>query len=118
MEFRIPGGGNAGLLIAGTKITCDPSTQKLTVDRTKSGEIGFHKAFPGIYTAPLGGPGPTMRLHVFADASSVEVFAENGTRVITALRFPSADPTPIQAFGTDGTEIIDFLLHPLKSIWN
>ncbi|CAM5470713.1 GH32 C-terminal domain-containing protein [Leifsonia shinshuensis] len=103
-----------------TQIGYDTSTGELYVDRTHSGQTDFNAAFPGRATAPValdaaGGIG----LRILIDASSVEVFTADGTRVITEQIFPDAASTGVSAFATGGTAGIDSVqAWHLKSIWN
>lgn len=69
---------------------------RLVVDRTRSGEVGFHPAFPVAVGAPLPGVRPDAdgvvraRVDVVVDACSVEVFGADGAASVTALVFPDA----------------------------
>ena len=65
-----------------TVIGIDPRAGQLFVDRTRSGQVGFHAEFSGRHTAPLPLKDGRVRLHVFVDWSSVEVFAESGEVVV------------------------------------
>lgn len=64
---------------------------ELFVDRTRSGKSDFAEDFAGVQRAPLALEGGRLKLHVFVDRSSVEVFAQGGRRVITDLIFPRSD---------------------------
>lgn len=103
-----------------TQIGYDTTTGELYVDRTHSGNTGFNPSFPGRATAPValdsrGG----LDLHILIDASSVEVFTGDGTRVITEQIFPDAASTGVSAFATGGTAAVEKLrAWKLKSIWN
>lgn len=103
-----------------TQIGYDTTTGELYVDRTHSGNTGFNPSFPGRATAPValdsrGG----LDLHILIDASSVEVFTGDGTRVITEQIIPDAASTGVSAFATGGTAAVEKLrAWKLKSIWN
>ncbi len=71
-----------------TVVGYDVAAARLFVDRTNSGETGFHDAFPGRYEHPLAPADGRVRLRIFVDRSSVEVFAADGRLVLTALIFP------------------------------
>ena len=59
-------------------------------NRTKAGTHSFSEKFaPGIHIAPHVINSKRIRLHVFIDASSVELFADDGFTCITDLLFPS-----------------------------
>ena len=89
-----------------TIIKCDTRRGVLSVDRTQSGKTTFHPKFSGSYEAPLPhSPGGT-RLHLFIDTSSVEVFANDGRSVITALTFPQASTKPIELWSSNKSLVI------------
>ena len=59
-----------------------------------------------------------VRLHVFLDWSSVEVFAANGEVVITDQIFPAADSNGVALYARGGTgRLVSFEAWPLGSIW-
>jgi sucrose-6-phosphate hydrolase SacC (GH32 family) len=73
-----------------TVLRCDVPERKLTLDRTRSGKVDFHKQFPGRYIAPVRLMDGRLKLRIFVDASSVEVFVNEGETVLTSLIMPSA----------------------------
>lgn len=106
VEFETRGAGRFGLEVhrgaaERTRIECDPRAGRLRLDRTRSGATDFHRAFPGVYEAPLATPDGRVRLRVLCDTSSVEVFANDGERVLTALVFPAPASTGWALFGED-----------------
>jgi fructan beta-fructosidase len=104
-----------------TVIGYDAARQEMFVDRRNSaGGAPFHKDFPGRYAAPLAAPpGGQVRLHVFVDRTSVEVFSghgplfANGLSVITANVFPAASAGRVEV--GDG---VSLEVWRLKSIWD
>ncbi len=72
-----------------TDITINPATQQLTFDRTRSGKSDFFKGFAAKHTAPLRIGRDGVQLRLLLDASSLEVFAQNGETVLTELIFPT-----------------------------
>jgi fructan beta-fructosidase len=92
--------------------------EKVFVDRTNSGNVNFNPKFSGVYDAPLTAPGRNLKLHVFVDASSVEVFVNDGERVLTAISFPSGESREVKLFGPqDRVKISAFDVWNLKSSW-
>src|SRR5262249_25313596 len=71
----------------GAILECDTKRRIIHLDRTHSGWTDFNPAFIGDYEAPLE-PGP-VRLRIFIDTSSVEVFVNDGETVLTAQVFPA-----------------------------
>jgi len=80
-----------------------PESSELFVDRTQSGEINFHEQFACRHVVKLEAGNSRLRLHVFVDSSSLEVFADNGRTVITDLIFPDPDANGLEIYVTDGS---------------
>jgi fructan beta-fructosidase len=88
------------------------------LDRTQSGDVNFHPKFSGVYDAPLAMRDAKVKLHIFVDACSVEVFVNDGEKVFTVLAYPSAASRGLEFFGADNTAKIRLLdVWTLKSIW-
>jgi sucrose-6-phosphate hydrolase SacC (GH32 family) len=101
-----------------TTIGVDRDRRQVFVDRTQSGIVNFHPKFSGRYGAPLDTPGSRVKLHIFVDAGSVEVFANDGERVITCLVFPSADSRGVEFFQSEkDAKISSVQAWTLKSVW-
>ena len=115
-------GGEAGLkLFAGgreaTVVTVDRDKGRVSVDRTRSGNVAFNPKFSGVYAAPLPARDGRVRLHVLVDACSVEVFVNDGDPVLTALTFPSAESRGLELFGPGGAKVEALEVWPLASVW-
>lgn len=52
--------------------------------------------------APLLLSGGELRLHIFVDQSSVEVFANDGERVMSVLTYPGEEQKGIELFSEGG----------------
>ena len=65
----------------------DGTKQRFTMDRTKSGDVGFSEAFPCVTEAPTYGQ--IKQLRIFIDRCSIEVFDADGKMAMTNLVFPS-----------------------------
>ena len=85
-----------------TIIGYDLSDKELYVDRTHSGEVGFSKNFPGVQTAPLELHNGLLKLHILVDRCSVEVFANQGKRVITDDIYPKMNSNEVALFSKQG----------------
>lgn len=73
---------------AETVIGYDTATGRLFVDRTRSGDVDFNPKFASVETAPVRLTDGKLRLTVFLDRASVEVFAQRGRKTITDQVFP------------------------------
>jgi sucrose-6-phosphate hydrolase SacC (GH32 family) len=102
-----------------TVIGYDAKAQELYVDRTHSGDVSFHPQFPSVSHAPLRLPqSGRLRLRILVDHSSVEVFADQGQRVITDQVFPSASSDAVQLFAEGGQATVRSLrMWRMESIW-
>lgn len=68
----------------------DVQAQVLFIDRRSSGIVDFDNSFGRhTHTAPLKLESNTLHLHIFIDRSSIEVFGNGGTVVITDQIFPN-----------------------------
>ena len=93
-------------------------TSTLYLDRRTCGNVSFNSSFPRKVTAPLMPLNGKIKLHVFVDQSSVEVFANDGEIVMSALMFPDTKTTDMQLFSTNGdVNLLDFTAYRLNSIW-
>ena len=62
--------------------------------------------------------GGNLKLRILVDASSVEVFADQGQVVLTDQVFPDGAATGVDAFADGGTATVMHLTAwRLKSIW-
>jgi fructan beta-fructosidase len=71
-----------------TLVGYDAAGKRLFVDRTRSGDVSIHPEFRERHAGPLAPSSGRVRLHLFVDTSSVEVFGNRGQIVITDLIFP------------------------------
>lgn len=120
IELEVPLGESAGLRIGttteNTKVTWNRGTASLAVDRTQSGNVGFHNDFPGVFNAPVYDAGNRLKLHLLVDAASLEVFSADGTTTLSNLIFPASATKGLQLFGAAGTRVTAFDLWELGSI--
>ncbi|MDN4865696.1 GH32 C-terminal domain-containing protein [Priestia megaterium] len=101
-----------------TTIGYDVNNQKLFVDRTNSGSFNFGENVKGKHSAPLSSKDGTIKLHIFIDRSSAEVFGNDGTSVITDQLFPNSSSNGLQLYSKGGAVKLKSLdVYPLKSTW-
>ena len=60
----------------------------VTMDRSKAGKSNFHPDFAAVHSAPMSWNAETIR--IFMDASSIELFVNDGEIVMTSLLFPKS----------------------------
>ena len=99
-----------------TRIGYDAAKGELFVDRTRSGQVGFSPHFAGRHSAPVQLERGRLRLHLFIDWSSVEVFVNGGTTVFTERIFPSPTSQGVSLSAVGGTARLNALeAWPLRS---
>jgi fructan beta-fructosidase len=100
----------------GTKIGYDATTGQVFVDRRNSGITWFSPDFPSVSGAPVRLSDGRIRMRVYVDRSSVEVFSDDGTRTLTDVIYPDAASTGISAFAEGGDATLTGLtVTPLRS---
>jgi fructan beta-fructosidase len=104
----------AGISVLGgdssaTRIGYDVRRGELLVDRTGSGNTGFHAAFPSVERAPVPLQDGTVTLRVYVDRASVEVFTADGLTTITDQVFPEAGATSIGVWADGGNAVLEKL---------
>jgi len=101
-----------------TVIGYDTAAKELFVDRTKSGNTGFHANFAAKHEAALLPENNRIKMHLFVDASSVEVFGNDGRAVISDLIFPDPESTGLELYAADGdVRVVSMKIYNIKSIW-
>jgi sucrose-6-phosphate hydrolase SacC (GH32 family) len=101
-----------------TVVGYDAAAAELFVDRSRSGKVDFNPRFPGKDSGPLPVEQGRIKLHLFVDWSSVEVFGNDGRTVITDLIFPSPEADGLALFAKGGTaRLISLDVWGLQSIW-
>ena len=90
----------------------------MVVDRSRSGGFAFNND-AGPHSAPLCSENGSVRLHLFLDWTSVEVFGNRGRRVITDLVFPAADEVDTELYVSNGKiELESLVIYELNSIYD
>jgi sucrose-6-phosphate hydrolase SacC (GH32 family) len=103
-----------------TVIGYDVQNAEIFIDRTKSGAAaasltGFH----GVHRAPLQLQNGRLDMRILVDNSVVEVFANNGERVLTDLVYSAGTSDGIALFAEGGTaRLVSLKVHKMNSIWS
>lgn len=91
---------------------------KIFIDRTKSGNVDFDSKFTGRHEVSLPPQQGKIKLHIFVDRSSVEVFGNDGEAVLTDRIFPASNQQMIELRNTGAnTKCLSFNVWQLKAIW-
>jgi fructan beta-fructosidase len=111
--FRLRMGG-AEQTLAG----CNLKGAEVFVDRTKSGAVNFSGDFAGRHAGPIGSPSHRIKLRIFVDRSSVELFANDGETVISDRIFPSPGSNGLLIYELGGkARVVSLDVWKLKSAW-
>jgi fructan beta-fructosidase len=93
------------------------SQRQFYIDRRTAGNSSFSKDFARISTASYDAR-PALKLHLFIDASSVEVFVDDGRLVMTNLVFPGEKYTSLKLFSKGGSSLLNkAIFYSLTGIW-
>ncbi|MFT3947602.1 MAG: glycoside hydrolase family 32 protein [Agriterribacter sp.] len=112
--FNITLSNNAGEKLV---IGYDKTANQYFVDRSQSGKIDFHKDFGKNIIAPRFSTAKNTDITLVIDNASVELFADKGLSVLTAIFFPSSDFTDVVITSTDGFVIKSLSFEHLSSAW-
>ena len=99
------------------KIELDFVKKELRLDRRQSGKVGFDKHFGNVQTAPMLGDFSKNSLTIVLDASSLELFWQDGQVVMTTLLFPQQPYDSLQLDLAEHSAIQQLTITKLKSIW-
>jgi fructan beta-fructosidase len=98
-----------------TVVGYDTRSGSLYIDRTAAGSGAFHDAFPAVHHGPLAAEDGRVRLRIYVDTASVEVFAGRGECVLTDQIFPDDDSRACSLFAEGGDVTVTYLdVTPLK----
>lgn len=95
----------------------DKAANNYYIDRTNSGKVDFEKGFAKRHTAPRLLNKENLDLTLVVDNASIELFADNGTAVMTAIFFPNRIYSNIKIESPDHLVIKSLQLTRMKSIW-
>jgi fructan beta-fructosidase len=98
-------------------IRYDSQSQILTIDRTNSSDVPI-PGFARRASAPVAPLNNRLRLHLYVDESSIEVFANDGMEVFTLLTYAGDAQTAIELFAEHPGTVMQFEGWRLKSIWH
>ena len=94
-----------------TKIIYNTRDQKITLDRSESGLLPENVQD---LTRSTVLDSPLTRLQIFVDTSSIEIFCNDGERVLTSRIFPNENATGIETSTETGQVYLKFTKYELK----
>jgi sucrose-6-phosphate hydrolase SacC (GH32 family) len=90
----------------------DPIKKQVSVDRSHSGLVGFNKEFERLQVQPWLHPTKTLKLRFLLDASSIELFADDGSTVSTVQVFPTKAYSKLDIASKEKIELLS------ANVWN
>jgi fructan beta-fructosidase len=97
-------------------IRYDSRSQILTIDRINSADVPIPN-FARETSAPVAPVNHRLRLHIYVDKSSVELFTNDGKEVFTLLTYAGDAQRGIETYAEHAGTVMDFKAWTLKSIW-
>ncbi|MCT1902373.1 GH32 C-terminal domain-containing protein [Oceanobacillus sojae] len=96
-----------------------PADEQIFVDRSESGQTDFSNQFSTRHEADLSLDGQRVKLNIFVDNGSIEVFANDGRVVFSDVIFPDAASRGMSFYTENGpVEIISLKVNQLEDIWD
>lgn len=92
-----------------TVIQYNIRNKQLLVDRTRSGRVDFSDGFAAVHRAELTPMDGRIRLHLFIDSASVEVFANDGQVAFSECIFPAEESQGLELFVEGGIVLLNSL---------
>ena len=101
-----------------TVVGYDVASQSLFVDRTQSGDTTFSEHFATRTIGLMPSDNGTIKMRIFVDHSSVEVFGNDGYVTMSNRIFPDQQKDGVEVYAIGGTVMLRSLdIWPVKSIW-
>lgn len=92
---------------------------KIFVDRAESGETDFSSLFTKLHEAPLKPENKRIKMNIFVDDSSIEVFSNDGKVVFSDVIFPDPSSRSMNFYAKGGdVKVVSLKVHSLGDIWN
>lgn len=101
-----------------TIIGVDFTKNEVFIDRRNAASYVFNKKFPSIDSAPISSEEDMVTMHVYVDHSIIEVFIQDGEKVITSLVYPEISGDIIELFSVNGIGCFkEVQINPVETIW-
>lgn len=97
-------------------VTYHTDSHSLTIDRTQVADFRMEK-FERTCHAKIEPINGKLKLHIFVDKCSIEIFSEDGTKVFSIATFADKNQTGFEFFALDSATRYEMNLWKLNSIW-
>lgn len=111
-DFTLVLGNSAGEEL---RLGYDKTVNQYFIDRSKSGQTSFSGKFIGRAAVPRRAITPAADVTLYFDATSVEIFADGGLSVATALFFPGKPFTTVKLLAPDGLTVNELTVSKLNN---
>ncbi|KAB8125921.1 DUF1080 domain-containing protein [Gracilibacillus oryzae] len=102
-----------------TVIGYNTVSNQVFVDRSQSGRKNFSSKFTTLHEAGLEPINQRIKLNIFVDNGSVEVFANDGQVVFSDVIFPDPTSSGLSFYAEEGpVNIVSLKVKAMKDIWN
>lgn len=122
LDFTTTGADTFGIAIENKlseKLVIGYSTlsKEVFIDRSKAGASSFSQLFTGVVKAPYQAGG-NMKMHLFIDEASAELFVDDGRLVMTSVFFPSEGFSKMELIpARDTLALRGGIIYLIRSIW-
>ena len=119
-EFKNIGTSDIGIELANdlgevTRIGYSQENGHFYIDRTESGNEDFAEGFAGVHFAKTDHRYQTLKIEIFIDRCSIEVFFNHGEYTMTELIYPEEPLSTIKPFGEAILSSVDIRkMNPIK----
>jgi levanbiose-producing levanase len=101
-----------------TVVGYNVSDSKMFFDRSQSGEIDFSDKFSTYHEATIKPTNKRVKMRIYVDESSVEVFGNEGQAVFSNVVFPDGASDRMSFYTKGGNvKIVSLNVYPLAGIW-
>tara|TARA_R110002012_G_scaffold68422_1_gene177789 strand:+ start:49110 stop:50642 length:1533 start_codon:yes stop_codon:yes gene_type:complete len=102
---------------AGEVVLIDFSDSVVSIDRSKSGLVGFEKGFAATHVGKLLSGTRPASIRIFVDTASLEIFINEGELVLTELVFPTQPYDKLTVGWQGGAVVKNVTLNKVEAIW-
>jgi len=101
-----------------TTVGYNVTNGQMFVNRSNSGRKDFTQYFTTLHTASLSPVNNQIKMHIYVDESSVEVFGNDGKVVFSDIILPNSARDGISFYSTGGNvTVVSLNVYPLSNIW-
>ncbi|GLX66230.1 hypothetical protein MU1_05740 [Paenibacillus glycanilyticus] len=112
--FNVREGAGSNKTVAGYRIV----DQQMFIDRSHSGVIDFSDKFSTYQEAPLKQAAKRVKMNIFVDDSSIELFGNNGEVVFSDVIFPDPASRSMSFYTKGGpVTVVSLKVHALADTW-